>query len=115
MLAELARYIAGVLLLIGTAFSFLAAVGILRLPDLYTRMHAASKAGTMGSGLMLVAIAIASMDGSVALRAFVGVVFLILTGPVSAHLLARAAYLAGYKPTELTTINDLEAHRKDKK
>ncbi len=58
MVEEIAAYAAGVLLLIGSVFSLLAAVGILRLPDLYTRMHAASKAGTMGSGLMLIAIAV---------------------------------------------------------
>ena len=111
MIAELLRYFAGVLLLIGSAFSFLAALGILRLPDLYTRMHAAAKAGTMGSGVMLIAIALVAFDGAVALRAIVGVVFLVLTGPVSAHLLARAAYLAGYEPTSLTVVNDLRAKK----
>lgn len=108
MIAEIAAFIAGTLILIGSVFSLLAAIGILRLPDLYTRMHAASKAGTMGSGLMFVAIAVFAFDGPVILRALVGFVFLLLTAPVSAHLLARAAYKAGYKPTESTVIDDLE-------
>ena len=43
------------MLVVGGIFTFLAAVGIFRLPDVYTRMHAASKAGTVGSGLMLIA------------------------------------------------------------
>ena len=112
MVEEIAAYAAGVLLLIGSVFSLLAAVGILRLPDLYTRMHAASKAGTMGSGLMLIAIAVNAFDAPVILRALVGVVFLLLTAPVSAHLLARAAYSAGYKPSSITHINDLEEDTK---
>ncbi len=112
MVEEIAAYAAGVLLLIGSVFSLLAAVGILRLPDLYTRMHAAAKAGTMGSGLMLVAIAVNAFDGPVILRALVGVLFLLLTAPVSAHLLARAACSAGYKPASITRINDLEQDAK---
>ena len=107
MIAELAAYLAGGIILVGAVFSLIAAIGILRLPDLYTRMHAASKAGTMGSGLTFVAIAVFSFDGPVILRALVGFVFLLLTAPVSAHLLARAAYSAGYKPDVMTKIDDL--------
>ncbi len=112
MIQETAFYIAGVLLLIGALFSVVAAIGILRLPDLYTRMHAASKTGTMGAGLSFIAIALVAFDGPVILRALVGFVFLILTAPVAAHLLARAACLAGYKPSDMTEINDYEPHHK---
>ena len=108
MTVAILQYVAGILMLAGALFSFLAAVGILRLPDLYTRMHAASKAGTMGAGLLLAAVAFVSLDGAVILRAIAGFVFLLLTAPVSAHLLARAAYLAGYSPSALTMINDLD-------
>ena len=111
MVEQVAAYFAGILLLIGALFSLLAAVGILRLPDLYTRMHAASKAGTMGSGLMLIAIAVIAFDGPVILRALVGVVFLLLTTPVSAHLLARAAYMVGYTPNVGMKFNDLKKHK----
>ncbi|HHG90175.1 MAG TPA: monovalent cation/H(+) antiporter subunit G [Devosia sp.] len=111
MVEQVAAYFAGILLLIGALFSLLAAVGILRLPDLYTRMHAASKAGTMGSGLMLIAIAVIAFDGPVILRALVGVVFLLLTTPVSAHLLARAAYMVGYTPSVGMKFNDLKKHK----
>lgn len=107
MIVEMAAYLAGTLIIVGAVFNLLAAIGILRLPDLYTRMHAASKAGTMGAGLMFVAIAVFSFDGPVTLRALVGFVFLLLTAPVSAHLLARAAYSAGYKPADITKIDDL--------
>ncbi len=108
MMLSLLHFIAGVVMLIGALFALLAAIGILRLPDLYTRMHAASKAGTMGAGLLLAAIAVVSLDGAVIMRAIAGFVFLLLTAPVSAHLLARAAYLAGYSPSDLTIVDDLD-------
>lgn len=107
MIAEIARYIAGVLLVAGAAFGLLSSIGLLRLPDLYTRMHAASKAGPVGAGLIFVAIAVISFNGPVILRAIIGILFLVLTTPVSAHLLARAAYFAGHRPSELTVIDDL--------
>lgn len=113
MMLEIASYVAGVLLLIGALFSVIAAIGIVRLPDLYTRMHSASKTGTMGAGLSFVAIAIVAFDGPVILRAIVGFVFLMLTAPVSAHLLARAACLAGYKPANLTELNDFAQDQQD--
>ncbi|WP_404933369.1 monovalent cation/H(+) antiporter subunit G [Nitratireductor sp. L15S-10] len=87
----------GLLVIIGAAFTLIAAIGILRLPDLYTRMHAASKAGTLGSGLMLVALAIFAQDQAIVTRALAAVVFFLLTAPISAHLLAKAAYAAGYR------------------
>lgn len=107
MIHDLVLVAGGVLLLLGSAFTLLAALGVLRLPDLYTRMHAASKAGAVGGGLILLAVALLSEDAAVALRALVGIIFLLLTTPVSAHLLARASYMAGYKPCEETQIDDL--------
>ena len=108
MMHEILAYMVGILLIIGAIFSLGAAIGLLRLPDLYTRMHAASKAGTLGAGFGFIAIALASLDGSVILRAFAGFVFLLLTAPISAHLLARAAYFAGYKPAPVTKIDEMD-------
>jgi multicomponent Na+:H+ antiporter subunit G len=115
MILDIVYYLAGILLVIGALFSLLAVIGLLRLPDLYTRMHAASKAGTVGSGLALLAIALVSLDVGVAIRAMVGIVFLMLTAPVSAHLLSRAAYIAGYRPSEITTLNELETREEAQK
>lgn len=97
MIDALQNYIAGVLIIIGAAFALIAAIGLLRLPDVYTRMHAASKAGTLGSGVMLIALAVYTDDHAVFTRALAGVLFFLLTAPVSAHLLAKAAYTAGYR------------------
>jgi len=105
--------ITGVLLIIGAAFNLIAAIGLIRFPDVFTRMHAASKAGTLGSGLMLVAIAFHASDISVGSKAIAAVVFFLLTAPISAHLLARAAYVAGIEPWEGTVLDQLKGHYTD--
>jgi multicomponent Na+:H+ antiporter subunit G len=106
---DLLQYAAAFSLVVGGLFSLLAAIGMLRLPDLYTRMHAASKAGVVGAGLVLIAVALISLDVAVGLRAVLGIVFLLLTTPVSAHLLARAAYSSGIQPIGSTNISDRKA------
>ncbi|NUS69287.1 MAG: monovalent cation/H(+) antiporter subunit G [Ensifer adhaerens] len=97
----------GVLLVVGAIFSLLAAIGIVRFPDLYTRMHAASKAGTIGSGLLLLAAGVHSLDPAILIRALAGFFFFVLTAPISAHLLAKAAHQAGYRLTKLSVIDQL--------
>ena len=83
----------GVLALLGAALVFIAALGVVRLPDLYTRMHAASKASSLGLSFLLAAVAIAHPEPGVWLKAGLGIVFLFITAPVAAHLLARSAYV----------------------
>ena len=96
MIEPLVAIVTAVIVIVGAIFSLLAAVGINRLPDVYSRMHAASKAGTIGSGLLLIALGIHSLDSGTLSRALAGFVFLLLTAPISAHLLAKATYAAGY-------------------
>ena len=92
--------IVSLLLLAGSAFSFLAAVGLLRFPDVYSRMHAASKAGTVGSGLILIGFAIHARDSGSSARAILALLFLVMTAPVAAHLLARAASIIRDPPVK---------------
>lgn len=99
-----------VLLLAGALFSLIAAIGIVRLPDLYSRMHAASKAGTVGSGLLLLAVGIHSQELSTLARALAGFVFFVLTAPISAHLLARAAHKAGHRLAAPSVRDELLLH-----
>lgn len=106
--------IIGILLIVGALFNLIAAIGLLRFPDVFTRMHAASKAGTLGSGLLLVAIAIHAAEISVASKALAAFTFFILTAPISAHLLARAAYVAGIEPWKGTVLDQLKGHYTDK-
>jgi multicomponent Na+:H+ antiporter subunit G len=86
-------WITGVLALIGATLVLLAAVGIVRMPDLFTRMQAATKASTLGLGCLLAAAAIALADSSAVVRAISIGAFVMLTSPVSNHVIARAAYL----------------------
>lgn len=108
--------VVGVMLVAGGIFTFLAALGVVRLPDVYTRMHAASKAGTVGSGLMLFAAGIHSLDLAIFLRALAGFVFFILTAPIAAHLVAKAAHNAGYRLTRVTVLDEMRnAQERDRK
>jgi multicomponent Na+:H+ antiporter subunit G len=104
--------IAAFLILVGSAFVLTAALGLIRLPDLYTRMHAASKAGTLGSCVMLVALAVFADDLSVTTRALGGVAFFLLTAPLSAHLLAKAAHASGLQLWDGSVMDDYTASRK---
>lgn len=103
----LVAILVALMLVVGGVFTFLAALGVVRLPDVYTRMHAASKAGTVGSGLMLLAAGIHAFDAATFARAAAGFVFFLLTAPVAAHLVARAAHAAGYRLTRLTVMDEM--------
>jgi multicomponent Na+:H+ antiporter subunit G len=101
-------WISAFLLVSGSFFAFVAALGMLRLPDTLTRMHAATKAGTLGVGLILIAEAVFYQDLGITLRAVAAIVFLLLTAPVAAHLIGRAAYYSGIKLWEKTWIDELK-------
>ncbi len=88
----IAAVIAPVLVLVGAAFCLVAAVGLWRMPTLYARMHAATKAGPVGAGLVLVGVAVASSDVDHTARALAVVAFLLATAPIAAHLVGRAAH-----------------------
>ena len=85
----------GLLVLLGGGFMLVAAVGVLRMPDLFMRMHAATKAGTLGAGLLLTAVAVNFGSTGIAVRAIAAFVFLFLTAPIAAHVIGRAAYYSG--------------------
>ncbi|TCD14093.1 monovalent cation/H(+) antiporter subunit G [Oricola cellulosilytica] len=99
--------IAGVLVLGGAFFALVAALGLWRFPDIYSRMHAASKAGTLGSGLVLLALAVHAGDTATVTRALAGIVFFLLTAPISAHLLAKSAYVVGYGLAKTSVLDEM--------
>ncbi|MBI2131838.1 MAG: monovalent cation/H(+) antiporter subunit G [Candidatus Tectomicrobia bacterium] len=88
-------YLAAAVLLIGAFFMLVAGVGLIRLPDVYSRMHAATKATTFGMGGILSAVILFFQAAHVATHAILAIFFLFLTAPVAAHLIARAAYRKG--------------------
>lgn len=82
---------AGILCLLGGAFAVIAAVGILRLPDVLTRMHASTKAGTLACALILLALALKFQETGITAKAIAAILFLMLTAPLAAHMLGRSA------------------------
>jgi multicomponent Na+:H+ antiporter subunit G len=96
---ELLRDIVGSALILGGGiFVVIGAVGILRMPDLFTRLHAASVGDTFGAGLMLIGMMVMAGFSLVTLKLLFLLLFLWFVGPVATHALARAALLAGVKP-----------------
>jgi multicomponent Na+:H+ antiporter subunit G len=91
----------------GALLMVVAGLGLVRMPDLPTRMHASSKAGTLGAMLLLAAVAVHYADLSVAVRALLICLFFLLTAPVASHLLARAAYRAGIPLADETILDEL--------
>jgi|SRR5690606_8181935 len=101
--------VTSVCLLFGTLLIFLAAVGLLRMPDLLTRMHATAKSGALGAGLMVVAVAVYFVaDVAVTIRAVAIFIFIILTGPIAANVIGRASYFAGVPLWEGTIKDELK-------
>lgn len=83
-------------LLSGVLFIFFAALGILRMPDVYIRMHSSTKAGTIGLGLIMIAVALHFQDLTVTSRAVGIIIFILMTAPVAAHLLGKSLLLSNY-------------------
>lgn len=96
-----------ILMLFGASLMLVAAIGINRMPDVFTRMHAATKTSTLGAGSMFLAVAIFYGEIGIATRSLLVIAFLFLTIPVSAHMIARAAYFVGTPMWEGTVIDEL--------
>lgn len=86
----------------------LAAVGLLRMPDLFSRMQAATKTSTLGAGSMFLGVAVFYGDLGIVSRSLLVIAFLFLTLPVSAHMIARAAYFVGVPLWEGTVVDELQ-------
>lgn len=104
-----------VLLLAGGCFSLLAAVGMLRMPDVLTRMQTATKGVTFGGGLLLLAVALHFQGLDTTARALAGATFLLITSPVAAHMIGRASYFdTGDSPLWEGSVVDEIAPRYDR-
>ena len=97
--------VVAILAILGTAFMLLASVGILRMPDLYTRLQAASKASTLGAICVLLAAGLYFAEKGILVRALLTAGFVFLTGPIAAYQIARSGYLA-HAPLETGTVID---------
>jgi len=100
----------GALLMIGCLFILLAALGILRMPDLFTRLQVTSKASVLGMTCILSAAALHFNEPAVTTRAVIIIAFVVLTMPVATHLLARAGYTTNVPLSPETVVNELAGH-----
>jgi multicomponent Na+:H+ antiporter subunit G len=103
--------VSAVLIVVGGAFMLLAGVGVVRMPDLFMRMQAATKAATLGAGCMLLAVAVHFGELTVVTRALLVTAFVFLTAPVAAHMIARAAYSVGTPLWEGTIADELRGQQ----
>jgi multicomponent Na+:H+ antiporter subunit G len=100
--------IASAAVLAGAAFMFVAALGVARMPDLFTRMQAATKATTVGVLLVMSGVAVAHLETSVTIRAVLIAGFFLLTSPVAAHAIARSALVRELPLAPGTLVEDPE-------
>lgn len=97
----------GGLMLTGALFMLVGGLGVLRMPDLFLRMSASTKAATLGTSSLLIAVAVYFGEVGVASRAVATIVFLLLTAPIAAHMLGRAGYFIGVKLADITLTDEL--------
>jgi multicomponent Na+:H+ antiporter subunit G len=97
-------------LLMGGLLSLIAVAGVLRMPDIFTRMHAATKVGTVGVSSITIGLMIHFGSITVISRGILVIAFFLLTAPVAAHMIARAAYRSGVSLWILTRIDEWKAH-----
>lgn len=105
-----------VMMFTGAFFMFVAALGIVRMPDLFMRLSVTTKATTLGASSLLLATAVFFNDHSITSRIVAIIAFIVMTAPVAAHMLGRAAYISNvplWKGTfcdELRGLYDIEGH-----
>jgi multicomponent Na+:H+ antiporter subunit G len=105
-MAELAG---NILILLGAVFLFSAGLGMLRMPDTFTRIQAGTKASTLGNMLVLAGLAFHHPGWT--LKLVIVVYFVLMTNPISSHALARAAYAIGIPMTGKTVTDALRDSR----
>ncbi len=105
-----------IFLILGAGFMFSAALALVRFPDLFTRMHSTSKAGSLGLGCILVGVALAYPTPIVIAKCVMVLLFVFLTTPVAAHMIVRAAYLLKVPLWKGTESDELKGrYSKDRK
>lgn len=106
----LREIIAIFLLLTGTSFSLLAGIGMVRMPDLFTRMQTSAKSATLGVACILLADAVYFGGLSVVIRSLLVVLFLFMTAPIAAHMISRAAYARKVPLWKHSVLDDLDGN-----
>jgi len=99
--------VSAVALISGALLAFIAGLGILRFPDLLSRMHAATKPQVLGLMLLMTGLAIQLRDIRIGITLLLVVAFQLVTGPISAHMLSRAGYRTGKIESSLLIVDEL--------
>ncbi|TVR89505.1 MAG: monovalent cation/H(+) antiporter subunit G [Saprospirales bacterium] len=101
-------------IIIGVLFILISAIGVVRLPDFYIRVSAITKAATLGVACIMLGVAIYFNDVDVALKASAIFVFLLITSPIAAHIIGRAAYEDGVPLWKKTAFDEFRDFRDGK-
>ena len=107
--------IGAIITLIGSLFLLLASIGLFRMPDLYNRMQAGTKATTLGSTLFMIGLALSHIECTCIGKVIILILFIIFTNPISSNALARAAHFIGVSLSEISVRDDLKADEKKEK
>lgn len=99
--------LAAALLLTGSTFALIAAIGLHRFPDVFCRMHAATKPATLGIGLVALGGAVFLRDPDSVIKLILVLILQFLTNPVGAHMIGRSAYRAGGQLSDITVVDEL--------
>lgn len=97
-----------IFIIIGIMFDFFGVLGLVRLPDIYNRLQAATKCVTFGSAGILFGVFVKQGFSNFGFKVLLGILFIFLTSPVAAHAIARAAHRSGIKLTKESVIDKYE-------
>ncbi len=106
---QILEFIGLVLIIIGAVFLFLGALGIYRMPDVYNRLQAGTKATTLGGMSLIIGVGLIQPDWF--FKTLILVVFIALSNPISSHALARSAYKSKIKPFLKGDENEMDAYK----
>ncbi|WP_199880539.1 monovalent cation/H(+) antiporter subunit G [Bacillus massiliglaciei] len=108
---DVGEILGALFVLAGSVLTFLSAIGLIRLPDVYTRSHAASKSATLGVLCILLGTLLYFIfsEGYFSIRLILGILFVFLTAPVAAHLICRVSYRTNVELTNSSVRDDLKA------
>lgn len=114
-MTEIINFFIGSFIAIGAFLSLVTAFGVIRLPDVYTRNHAASKSATLGvmSVLLGTFLYFYLLEGHFNSRIILGIAFIFMTSPVAGHLISRAAYYRGIKLWDKSVQDDLKHNKRE--
>jgi multicomponent Na+:H+ antiporter subunit G len=102
-----------ILISIGILFNLFGCIGLVRFPDVYNRLQAATKCVTLGTILLLVGVAVISADGPMSAKAIVCAVFILITSPTAAHAIAKGAYASGVPLWDKSVVDKYAQGKKD--